>query len=188
MNLEPNKWGLVLLIAILSGCNLEAEPKSKKGQWIGEEKVQFRREFENSGLYTELNNKAYKGPYIDSVMEKIGTLIYENSEKQFSSLDELHKEEKEFLKLTDKCFNKVLANGSVKGHWSQDDLNNIDFLTKSIIDESYGKKVKQSEQERFCDCIHAKSQELFPSFYEFSMDSLGMIQLVKQCSGLKIFI
>ena len=186
MNIFNKAWGLLFLVTLLNSCNLDETPTSKKGHWIGEEKNKFRREFENSGLYYELYEKAQKGTHVDSAIEKISKLIYLRSEKQFSSLLDLHIEETEFLDLADKCLQDVLANGSVKGKWSKEDLNEIDFLVKSILNENYSKRVNKTEQDRFCSCVQEKSQELFPSYYDFSNDSIGMIELVNKCGGLRV--
>ncbi|MFM7016680.1 MAG: hypothetical protein ACKOX3_10175 [Bacteroidota bacterium] len=158
-----NRWILIITVIVLSACN-----SSHKGKWSDEDKKQFLSDVSS---VKELNNYGdNKQKWIDRYLQKC--------EANYESYEDANADESGVEKIAMQCTSEVLANGSVKGNWSEKDKQSFMKDMNEVVDsENFG-----PYKNEWINCYLNKCQAKYSSYYEANKDTAGCTKLAYECN------
>lgn len=164
MSTKITSIGLVVLAFILNSCG-----GSVKGKWSDEDKKKFREEMKT---VKELSNFGEnKDKWIECYLAKC--------EASYSSFSEADQDEKGVGKLAEECADQILANGSVKGKWSEIDKKKFRADMNAIEDLSnFGEN-----KDKWIECYLSQCEANYSSYYKADQDEKGVEKIAEDCSN-----
>ena len=154
---------IIFITIILVSCNV-----SVKGKWSESDKLKFQKETER---VTQLSNLgADKTIFIECFLRKC--------EANYSSFEEANNDKNGSKKIALECSFEVFSNGSVKGKWSESDIQKFRKVigdTKEILNLGENKT-------RWIECYLRKCETNYSSFFEANIDGEGCEKIALECN------
>lgn len=156
-------WTVAVVVAFtFSNC-----ANSSKGNWSEESKEQFRQDMK--GIEALSNFGANKEKWVECYLSKC--------EMNYDSYFQANQDEPGCKQLALECGNEVLANGSVKGNWSQMDRRTFQSDMDTIAELGF----LGENKSKWIDCYLEKCEDNFTSYYHANLDETGCERLAAEC-------
>lgn len=154
---------LLAMVLLATSCNT-----STKGNWSDADKKKFREEMSK---VEELSNFGEnKSKWIECYLSKC--------EASYSSFAAADSDETGVKKIAKECTIEVMANGSVKGNWSEADKEN--FRQKMLSVDALS--VFGESKLEWIECFLSKCEENYSCMAEADQDEKGVEKLALECN------
>ena len=154
---------LLTMLLLATACN-----SSSKGNWSDDDKKKFRKEMSEVKELANFGNK--KSAWIECYLRKC--------EANYSSFAAADRDEKGVEIIAMECSNEILANGSVKGNWSNSDKQNFRQKMDAVEELS----VFGESKTEWIECFLSRCEANYSSMHEADQDEEGVKKLALECN------
>lgn len=154
---------LLTMLLLATACN-----SSSKGNWSDDDKKKFRKEMSEVKELANFGNK--KSAWIECYLRKC--------EANYSSFAAADRDEKGVEIIAMECSNEILANGSVKGNWSNSDKQNFREKMNAVEELSF---LGESKTE-WIECFLSRCEANYSSMHKADQDEEGVKKLALECN------
>ena len=161
------KRNSILIVAIIfTSFILSSCGGSVKGKWSEADKLKFNEAIAKADLSAYGENKA---KWTECYLGKL--------EANYSSFAEADNDRVGCPKYAAECIDLIMANGSVKGKWSDSDKQKFTEAMESADLSKLG-----GDKAKWIECYLKKAEATYSSFYAADRDAEGCTVIAKECN------